>query len=897
MRITKLQIAGFGQHENVTIDLQQQLHIFYGLNEAGKTTIQQFIMQILFGFPQKNHLERNYEPKNGGAYGGRIDFSDDEFGNYSVERTRGRAIGDVTVYMANGQQGDERLLTKLLRGYTKADIEAVFSFTLQQLQYLERMTEEQLNRTLLSSGTTGVDQFTAVDKQLSKEAAELYKKSGTKPLINSQLQKIQQQELELKKIRMQLADFEPKRQRMQQLTLESEETHKKQQEIAQQLDDATTYLRIRPLLERQQWITQQLGTQDRAQFPTQGINRFELLEKALDDKRLEAQQLQEKQQQLQLQVDTAVNREQLSALRQLHDADDEWRQWQLSEQQIEQQQKDLQQNFQMKQQLIGMTSPSYEAVLEMSSSLPTEAVSNELFKKLQKIEEKTNFLEGILQDLKQESSYKTQQLEQQKKAQDTPQRRSQKERVFSAPMIAAVIMACLSLFVVLFFKEWFGGIVGLAAAVALYLYSKRSTSHSQQDEERYMREQLNDLKRKEQDYKYQLAQQDNERDEVIAQLRVTLQQLSIYDDFDSMLYPELFRIVRELQQLALQGQQLFVQQNHLKNMIAERYEAGCQLLQVKPTKAQFSLMIAQQLHTLEDAQNRMTVTEEQLATVHEKIDYIQQEIAQLTTNKKTLLAAANSANQEEFYAMAERFSEQQTLLAEEQLIQQQLGDVSGLARYTVVEKEQLAAQLQNVKIISADILKELAMVRADIHHLAQDEHYSVAIVELEQSKAELAAYVKQWTIGQIAQAAINETLNDLQQQVLPKVIHRASENFAFLTSQRYERLQFSEGSFEVITQEGQHFSIGELSQATREQAYLALRFSLAEEKVATAPFPLIMDDPFVHFDTLRTAKVVQLLEKLQTKHQLLFFTCHQHMTEYFSEQNIIEVASLQMKGD
>ena len=66
MKIEKLIIYGFGKHEQVTVNLGPGINVLYGLNEAGKTTIQQFILHILFGFPQKNSALLRYEPKSGG---------------------------------------------------------------------------------------------------------------------------------------------------------------------------------------------------------------------------------------------------------------------------------------------------------------------------------------------------------------------------------------------------------------------------------------------------------------------------------------------------------------------------------------------------------------------------------------------------------------------------------------------------------------------------------------------------------------------------------------------------------------------------------------------------------------------------------------------------------------
>ena len=56
------------------------------------------------------------------------------------------------------------------------------------------------------------------------------------------------------------------------------------------------------------------------------------------------------------------------------------------------------------------------------------------------------------------------------------------------------------------------------------------------------------------------------------------------------------------------------------------------------------------------------------------------------------------------------------------------------------------------------------------------------------------------------------------------------------------------------------YPIIELSQATKEQAYISLRFALAASILETAPFPIIMDDPFVHFDEERLSRMMKLLD-------------------------------------
>lgn len=51
MRITGLKVDGFGVWSGLELpELSDQLNVFYGPNEAGKTTLMQFVRSMLYGF-------------------------------------------------------------------------------------------------------------------------------------------------------------------------------------------------------------------------------------------------------------------------------------------------------------------------------------------------------------------------------------------------------------------------------------------------------------------------------------------------------------------------------------------------------------------------------------------------------------------------------------------------------------------------------------------------------------------------------------------------------------------------------------------------------------------------------------------------------------------------------
>ncbi len=75
MRVTDLRVDGFGVWTKLRLDdLSDGVTVLYGANEAGKTTLMQFMRTVLYGF-STNRRARYLPPVHGGNAGGvvRID--------------------------------------------------------------------------------------------------------------------------------------------------------------------------------------------------------------------------------------------------------------------------------------------------------------------------------------------------------------------------------------------------------------------------------------------------------------------------------------------------------------------------------------------------------------------------------------------------------------------------------------------------------------------------------------------------------------------------------------------------------------------------------------------------------------------------------------------------------
>ena len=149
-----------------------------------------------------------------------------------------------------------------------------------------------------------------------------------------------------------------------------------------------------------------------------------------------------------------------------------------------------------------------------------------------------------------------------------------------------------------------------------------------------------------------------------------------------------------------------------------------------------------------------------------------------------------------------------------------------------------------------------------------------------------------WSVNKAVVEAIKQTMDELKDKKLPAVLDNAQLYFNRLTTGAYKGLTMNmAGYFEAERQDGMYFRIAELSQATKEQAYLALRLSLAVSMKSSHPFPIIMDDAFVHFDRSRLQQMINLVTELQKEHQFIYFTCHEGMQQAWPNAQIIKVAN------
>ncbi|RFU64408.1 hypothetical protein D0469_18735 [Peribacillus saganii] len=278
MKLRDIHIYGYGKMEDAKFNTMEDVLVFYGENESGKSTIMSFIHSILFGFPTKAQTEQRYEPRNTVKYGGKLTVESKRYGLVSVERVKGKATGDVTVTFPDGTTGYEDDLQLIVQGIDKTYVQSVFSFDLNGLQGLDGLDERSISKYLLSAGMIGSDKLMDAETRIQKELDARFKPSGQKPRLNIIAKELQHSHQLLKKADENQKGYDSLQQKRLQKEKQLAELKSHISEIEKQLLLYKEFLRIKPLDEEYTVLQARILEIGEWSFPEAGVKRLEAAE-------------------------------------------------------------------------------------------------------------------------------------------------------------------------------------------------------------------------------------------------------------------------------------------------------------------------------------------------------------------------------------------------------------------------------------------------------------------------------------------------------------------------------------------------------------------------------------------------------------------------------------------
>ncbi len=165
MRVKDIQIDGFGVWTGLSVDsLPEGMTLFYGPNEAGKTTLMQFMRAMLYGFTA-DRREKYLPPVHGGTPGGAIRVTGPG-GGYEIRRhsqlTDHGVTGQLAVTGQDGLSQGQHRLSMLLGQIDEPIFTNVFAIGMRELQELSTLDDTKAADELYKL-SSGLDRVSLVD--------------------------------------------------------------------------------------------------------------------------------------------------------------------------------------------------------------------------------------------------------------------------------------------------------------------------------------------------------------------------------------------------------------------------------------------------------------------------------------------------------------------------------------------------------------------------------------------------------------------------------------------------------------------------------------------------------------------------------------------------------------
>ncbi|MDZ4848858.1 MAG: AAA family ATPase [Pirellulaceae bacterium] len=303
MKIKDIQIDGFGVWSGLSVDsLPDGMTVFYGPNEAGKTTLMQFLRTMFYGFTPERR-QRYLPPVFGGKPGGAMRVTGPGGGYEITRRTQiddPSLIGQVAVTSSDGVTQGQHRLTTLLGSIDESIFTNVFAIGLRELQELSTLDDTTAADELYKL-SSGLDRVSLVDVMRQLRAAR-NQIAGPTPEAG-QIQAIL---LRREKFRDELEQLTNRGRRWSELAALQKSQRDEIGDLQQRGEQAALESKIveTAIQVRQPWLERdrlRIAVRDlaaRTDLPDDARERLKRLQTALDEKKLSLQEIKKQRREL-----------------------------------------------------------------------------------------------------------------------------------------------------------------------------------------------------------------------------------------------------------------------------------------------------------------------------------------------------------------------------------------------------------------------------------------------------------------------------------------------------------------------------------------------------------------------------------------------------------------------
>jgi uncharacterized protein YhaN len=303
MKVRDIQIDGFGVWSGLSVDsMPEGMTVFYGPNEAGKTTLMQFLRTMLYGFTAERR-QRYLPPVYAGKPGGAMRVSGPG-GGYEIARRATlndpSIVGQLTVTSSDGITQGQHRLTSLLGSVDESIFTNVFAIGLRELQELSTLDDTAAADELYKL-SSGLDRVSLVDvmRQLKSARGSIVTTSADSGQMSSMLAKRE-------KLRDELEQLTVRGRRWGELAAHRKNQQNEIEELKQRVAQweleakaVETALQVRdPWVQRDLTRGRLKALNARVDLPENAVDKLREIQEQIEDKRRQISTVKEERKQI-----------------------------------------------------------------------------------------------------------------------------------------------------------------------------------------------------------------------------------------------------------------------------------------------------------------------------------------------------------------------------------------------------------------------------------------------------------------------------------------------------------------------------------------------------------------------------------------------------------------------
>lgn len=174
--------------------------------------------------------------------------------------------------------------------------------------------------------------------------------------------------------------------------------------------------------------------------------------------------------------------------------------------------------------------------------------------------------------------------------------------------------------------------------------------------------------------------------------------------------------------------------------------------------------------------------------------------------------------------------------------------------------------------------------RRTLESLKSDDDLYDAQARIDEGRTELERVGERYATYRIAEVMMDQLHDEFIEEVAGSLLDDAGQIFARITEE-YTGIELAgdldDLDFRALREEGPAHGRGELSRATAEQLFMAIR--IAKIWQLDVELPVVLDDSMTNFDPQHSRRMLRTMEELTATNQVFVLTCHPELLDIIRE--------------